>query len=170
MAAQRAVTAVALSCLLLAACGRSQESSAEALAEEALKASTGQAVEIKTEEGRQQVSVGSGDRQSSQVTGENVDLPADFPDDVSLPDDYTVVSVMTMGPARSVVLRTREPMASVFEHFKSGQASQGWKETVSMQGAEGSMLGFEKGRRGVTVNLRTDIEGQTIVQLSLQAP
>ena len=51
-----------------------------------------------------------------------------------------------------------------------GQADQGWKETMSMQGAEGAALGFEKGKRGVLVNLRPDIEGQTIVSLSLQAP
>ena len=36
---------------------------------------------------------------------------------------------------------------------RAGQATQGWKETLSMQGSDGSMLGFEKGDRSLLVNL-----------------
>lgn len=155
---------------LLAACGKAKDSAAEALAEQALELRTGQGVEIAAGDGSNTVTIDGKQGQYQHTTGEDVPLPADFPKDVVLPGDYTVVSVMTMGPARSVVLRSEESMSSLFEHFKSGQAGKGWKETVSMQGAEGSMLGFEKDRRGVLVNLRSDIEGQTVVSLSLQAP
>jgi hypothetical protein len=38
-----------------------------------------------------------------------------------------------------------------------------------MQGADGSMLGFEKDGRSLLVNLRDDLDGQSVVSLSLQA-
>ncbi|MFY2762663.1 hypothetical protein [Arenimonas sp. MALMAid1274] len=155
---------------LLCACGKAEDSAAQALAEQALEARTGQKVDIRSEDGQDTVTIDGEQGRYQHTTGENVPLPSDFPKDVVLPSDYSVVSVMTMGPARSVVLRSREPLPALFERYQSGLAGQGWKETVSMQGEEGSMLGFEKDKRGVLVNLRSDIEGHTVISLSLQAP
>lgn len=170
MSATRTALAAALLAPLLAACGQAQDAATEALTEQALEASTGQDVDIRTENGRQTITVDSGQGRYQHTTGEKVPLPEDFPDDITLPEDYTVLSVMAMGPTQSVVLRSDASMSELFEQIKAGQARRGWKETVSMQGAEGSMLGFEKGGRGVLVNLRSDLEGQTVVSLSLQAP
>lgn len=100
--------------------------------------------------------------------GENLDLPAGFPVDIVLPEHYVVVSVMTMGPSQSVELRSDVAMATLFEQFRAGQVARGWQETVSMQGVEGAMLGFRKGSRGVLANFRPDMEGRTLVSLSLQ--
>lgn len=170
MTPSRALLAVAVSAVLLAACGKAQESASEALAEQALEAQTGAEVDIETEDGASTVTMETAEGKLEHSAGENLPLPDDFPDDVVLPDDYTVVSVMKMGPSRSVVLRSRETMATLYDQYRTGQADQGWKETMSMQGAEGAALGFEKDKRGMLVNLRPDIEGQTIVSLSLQAP
>jgi hypothetical protein len=144
MTPSRTLLAVAVFAVLLAACGKAQESASEALAEQALEAQTGAEVDLDTEDG------------VSTVTMKT--------------DEYTVVSVMKMGPTQSVVLRSPETMATLYIHYKDGQADHGWRETMSMQGPEGGSMGFEKDKRGVLVNLRPDIEGQTIVSLSLQAP
>ena len=101
-------------------------------------------------------------------TGIDLQLPADFPDDILLPDEYAVVSVTTMGPSRSVVLRSDESMATLYERFRAAQAERGWDETVSVLGVEGAMLGFRKDARGVVANFRPDMEGRTLVSLSLQ--
>lgn len=170
MTPSRTLLAVAVAVVLLAACGKAQESASEALAEQALEAQTGAEVELDNEDGVSTVTMATDEGQLQHSVGENVPLPADFPKDVVLPDEYTVVSVMKMGPSRSVVLRSSETMTALYDRYKSGQADKGWKETMSMQGAEGAALGFEKDKRGVLVNLRPDIEGQTIVSLSLQAP
>jgi hypothetical protein len=170
MTPSRTLLAVAVFAVLLAACGKAQESASEALAEQALEAQTGAEVELDTEDGVSTVTMQTEEGQLQHSVGENVPLPENFPRDVVLPDDYTVVSVMKMGPTQSVVLRSRETMATLYDHYKTGQTDRGWKETMSMQGAEGASLGFEKGKRGVLVNLRPDIEGQTVVSLSLQAP
>ena len=101
-------------------------------------------------------------------TGLVLQLPDDFPEDILLPDDYAVVSVTTMGPSRSIVLRSDEPMTALYERFRTVQTGRGWEETVSVLGAEGAMLGFRKDARGVVANFRPDMEGRTLVSLSLQ--
>src|SRR5688572_30287296 len=105
---------------------------------------------------------------ASPAAVEDVPLPADFPADLVLPEAYAVVSVMTMGPSRSVVLRSDEPMPALYERFRAAQAARGWRETVSMLGPEGAMVGLSKGRRGVVANFRPDAGGRTLVSLSLQ--
>jgi hypothetical protein len=170
MTPSRKLLAVAVFAVLLAACGKAQESASEALAEQALEAQTGAEVDLDTEDGVSTLTMETDEGQLQHSVGENVPLPEDFPKDVVLPDDYTVVSVMKMGPSQSVVLRSRETMATLYDQYKAGQTGNGWKETMSMQGPEGAALGFEKDKRGMLVNLRPDIEGQTMVSLSLQAP
>lgn len=103
-----------------------------------------------------------------RAAGADVRLPDDFPPDILLPERYAVVSVTTMGPSRSVVLRSDEAMTPLYERFRAAQSERGWEETVSMLGAEGAMLGFRKGARGVVANFRPDMEGRTLVSLSLQ--
>lgn len=156
--------------LVLSACGKSEEKAAETLAEKALEANSGQDVDVDIEDGdgAQTVTIQTEQGTLKQSSGDNVALPEDFPRDVSLPDAYKVMSVMTMGPVTSVVMEVPEAPSSVFDDIKSGQASQGWKETLSMQGADGSMLGFEKGDRSLLVNLGKSEEGGTMLSLSLQ--
>ena len=155
----------------VAACGKGRDSAAEAMAEQALEAQANVSdADIRSEDGRTTLDLQTDEGRLQHTVGEAVPLPSDFPDDVVLPQDYTVVSVMRMGPSQSLVLRSPEPIAALVEHYKAGQADRGWRETLSMQGPEGAALGFEKARRGMLVNLRPDVEGQTMVSLSLQAP
>ena len=52
------------------------------------------------------------------------------------------------------MLRSPEPASEIYSQLRRSQVEGGWKETMSMQGAEGSMLGFEKNGRNLLVNLR----------------
>ena len=162
------IAALALA-LVLSACGKAEEKAAETLAEKALEANSGQDVDVDINEDGQTVTIQTEDGTLTQSSGDNVELPADFPSDVALPDDYKVMSVMTMGPVTSVVLEVPESPSDLFTAFKSGQADQGWKETMAMQGGEGSMLGFEKDDRSLLVNLSRSEDGGTMVSLSLQS-
>jgi hypothetical protein len=170
MFALRPLLLAALLSAGLAACGKAQESAAEALAEQALEAQAEANVEIQADGGGHTVQMQTEEGRLQHTVGEDVPLPPDFPADVVLPGDYTVVSVMRMGPSQSVVLRSPEPVADLVERYKTGQSRHGWRETMSMQGPEGAALGFEKAQRGMLVNLRPDLEGQTTVSLSLRAP
>lgn len=155
--------------LVLSACGKSEEKAAETLAEQALEANSGQDVDVDIEDDGQTVTIQTEEGTLKQSSGDNVALPPDFPTDISLPADYKVMSVMTMGPVTSVVMEVPESPSDLFASFKSGQSGQGWKETLSMQGADGSMLGFEKEDRSLLVNLGRSEDGGTMVSLSLQS-
>ncbi len=171
MSLPRFLLAAALLSAGLGACGQARESAAEAMAEQALEAQAeaGDA-DIRTQDGRSTLDLQTEQGRLQHTVGEDVPLPADFPSDVVLPLDYTVVSVMRMGPSQSLVLRSPEPLSALVERYKTGQSEHGWRETMSMQGPEGAALGFEKAERGMLVNLRPDPEGRTTVSLSLQAP
>ena len=73
-----------------------------------------------------------------------------------------------MGAAQTVVLRTDAAMTPLYDRFRDAQHDRGWEETVSMQGVEGAMLGLRKDGRSVLANFRPDMQGRTIVSLSLQ--
>lgn len=141
--------------VLLAACARTPDAT-EVLADAARGASDGA------------VAAAGPAGEIRRATGADVRLPDDFPTDILLPERYAVVSVTTMGASRSVVLRSDEAMTPLYERFRAAQAERGWEETVSMLGVEGAMLGFRKGARGVVANFRPDMEGRTLVSLSLQ--
>jgi hypothetical protein len=168
MSIRRTLPLFVLLALGLSACGNSEEAASEALAEQALEASTGADVDIEEEDGVHRVTARTEQGELVHSTGENVPLPDGFPSDITLPADHQVMSVMTMGPATSVVLRSPEPASEIFSQLRRDQAAAGWKETMSMQGADGSMLGFEKDGRSLLVNLRDDLDGQSVVSLSLQ--
>ena len=162
------LAAVALA-LVLSACGKAQDKAAETLAEKALEASSGQDVDIQSTDDGQTVTFKTDQGTIKQSTGDNVALPDGFPTDVLLPDDYKVMSVMTMGAVTSLVLQSPDAPSDLFKQFKSGQTDQGWKETMAMQGTDASMLGFEKEQRSLLVNLSNSEEGGTMVSLSLQS-
>lgn len=154
-----AVTAL----VLIAGCGESADKAAQALAEQARQAANddagpdNQEIGLQTEYGL-----------LPRAEGDDVALPDEFPEDIRLPDDYTLVSVMTMGPTLSLVMQSDRGVASLYEHFQSGQSGEGWTETLSVKGSGGWMLGFEKDRRGLLVNLSSDVDGKTVVSLSVR--
>jgi hypothetical protein len=153
---------------LLAGCGNGAEEAAQALAEQARQSEGREVPGGQAQAGRQEIRFQTEDGTLLHVQGGDVALPEDFPEDIALPEHYTLVSVMTMGANQSLVMQSDQGMPSVFEHFQSRQAGHGWTETLSMQGTGGWMLGFEKDRRGLLVNLSSDVDGKTVVSLSVQ--
>ncbi|GAB2500338.1 hypothetical protein [Arenimonas alkanexedens] len=168
MRPNRALLFAVILALGLCACGKSHEETAEALAEQALQASTGAEIDIQDANGVHRVTARTEQGEMVHSTGDNVPLPEGFPSDITLPADYRVMSVMTMGDSTSIVMRSPEPVTENFLRIREGQAAGGWTETLSIQGADGSTLGFEKAGRQVLVNLRDDQEGKSVVSLSLK--
>jgi hypothetical protein len=81
--------------------------------------------------------------------GHSVALPADFPDDLFLPGEYGITSVMDMGRARIVNMTAVGTMAPLFESTRAGMRGHGWQQTLAVQQSDSAMLGFEKGGREV---------------------
>ena len=98
----------------LAACGRAGESTAETMAEQALRAQqeagtagTGE------QDGQRRLDLDTSQGRIEHTVGDDVPMPDDFPRDVVLPQQYVVVSVMRLGPSRSLVLRSPEPVSEL---------------------------------------------------------
>jgi hypothetical protein len=163
----RTLLAAALATALLAACGQAQEAASETAAEKAIEASTGQKVDIDQKDGQRTVTMETEQGTLTASAGENVTLPADFPKDVQLPADAIVVSAMSMGPAMTVALKSKQALAATYEAFRKAQGEAGWKETMSMQSGDGAVLGFEKDGKLVMAHMASD-EGGSTVSITVQ--
>lgn len=168
MSLLRTTLAAGLALALLAGCGDDADMAAEALAEQARQAGNGEAAPGPESAGSPEIRFETEHGLLKRSEGEDVALPEDFPDDIRLPEDYTLVSVMTMGATQSLVMQSEQGLPGLFEHFQRSQAGQGWTETLTMKGTGGWMLGFEKEKRGLLVNLSSDVDGKTVVSLSVQ--
>lgn len=154
---------VGLACLALAACGKSP---GERAAEAAIESATGQKANVDAKTG--EVTIESKDGQKVRFAGgESTSLPVAFPKDVYLPPKYKVLSVMEMQDIMVVQLDVPGELASLTDASGKKMASEGWKQTMSMQAAEGQHVTmYEKEKRQATVSFADD--GEPGVKLNLQ--
>jgi hypothetical protein len=95
-------------------------------------------------------------------------LPADFPDDVYLPDRYAVTSVLDMGGTRMVSVSARGKVAQLFADARREMTRSGWTQVMSMQhSADNAMLSYEKGRRATVFSFNRG-EGADAVVIGVQ--
>lgn len=152
---------IAFATFALAACGKSP---GERMAEAAIEASTGQKAAVDADDGT--ITFKTDEGEMKIASGEGAKLPASFPKDVYLPDDYVVESAMEMPGALVVSLDTKGEVAALADAAGKHMASQGWKQSFAMQNAADSqMTVYEKGERSATVSLSA--EGDK-VKLGLQ--
>lgn len=154
--------AVLAAVAVLAACGKSAE---ERIAETAISAASGKKVEV--ERDGEQVTLKTEEGEMKIAGGESLRLPDDFPDDVYLPRDYQVRSMLEVSGTRVLSLSTEGKTAELFAEARDAMQASGWKQTMAMQhDAENAMLAFEKDARNTVVSINGDGKGQ--VQIGLQ--
>lgn len=150
--------------LALAACGKSAE---ERIAETAISAASGEKVEVerdgdqltfKTEQGEMKV-----------ASGESLQLPEGFPEDVYLPRDYQVRSVLEVSGTQVLSLSTQGKAMELFAEAREVMQASGWKQTMAMQhDANNAMLAFEKDARNAVVSINGGEGGEVQVGLQLR--
>lgn len=164
-----ALLPVLLPALLLAACGR-DGSATDALVDQAIEAGDGRpagasavghaaehTVTIETEEGLY-----------TATSGDDLPLPAQFPDDVVLPVDARVLTSMTLGPAVSVSLRSPRSLGLVFDEFRAAQHAAGWREVESLEQAAVQTLGFTKDGRQLEADFVAEAGGGSTLAISVR--
>ncbi|KGQ19141.1 hypothetical protein LF41_3173 [Lysobacter dokdonensis DS-58] len=149
----RLILSASLACLALVACGKSP---GERAAEAAIERATGQKANVDADTG--EVTIEGKDGQSMRIAGgDSAKLPAAFPKDVYLPSDYKVLSVMEMPDAMVVQLDSPGTLAALAEASGKKMATEGWKQTLSMQqAADQQVTMYEKDKRSATVSLVDD--------------
>jgi hypothetical protein len=88
--------------------------------------------------------------------GETLPLPADFPDDVYLPRDYRINSVMDRGGLRVISLQAPGRVPGLFGAARDAMDRHGWKQTLAMQDAtDNAVLTYEKDRRAAVLSFNS---------------
>lgn len=152
--------------LVVAGAGAGCQRAADAAAEAAIERASGQQVEVDRDGNRMRIRTPEGDMHIT--TGDGIALPADFPDDLFLPESYGVSSVMDIGGARLLSLESDGTVASMFDAARASMGRSGWTQTLAMQQADSAMLGFSQGEREATYTFTRGGDRQLMVGIQLR--
>jgi len=148
----RPLILLTLACLCLAACGKS---AGERAAEAAIEARTGQKTDIDADKGEVRIQTAQGEMKIN--SGAGAALPATFPKDVYLPRDYSVVAAMEMPDAVILHVLTPGEATAIAAEADMQMQAQGWKSAMTMmQGTQGKVVMYEKGKRHATLTIADD--------------
>lgn len=144
-------------------CGKSVD---EAASEAALRVATGQ--DAKVERDGDTTVISTKDGTMKMTAGDHLALPAGFPDDVYLPAEYQVRSVMELDGAEVISVSAPGTLESVFDEASAAMQRQGWNQVMAMQRDSHRMLGFEKDDRQARLMLVADNGSGVMLNLQLQ--
>lgn len=125
------------------------------------------------------VSVGANDKAiaitqevggNTVTTGQNLERPADFPDDVSLYPGMRIIALSESLAGRMLQGQIDDDTATVAAHLRTQMTAKDWvdESPTAAAGTPMTSLRFVKGDRTVSVNL-IGTGAQTQVQMLLQA-
>lgn len=101
-------------------------------------------------------------------SGDALPLPENFPDDVFLPDNYRINSVMNMGGTQVISLQAPGQVSGLFGAARDAMDRQGWTQQMSMQNStDTALLTYEKDKRAAVLSFNSDRSRQAVI-MSLQ--
>lgn len=109
---------------------------------------------------------GGGENAFEMKTGKKVELPSDFPDDVPVFPDATLVTSVSAPDGIMLSSESTANPEDVLAFYKKELGSEGWTTEAEMNMGGQRMISFSKGDRQVTITASSD-EGQTQISLTL---
>lgn len=110
----------------------------------AIERATGSQVEVKRDGDR--LTLRSPNGEMAIQTGDSVPLPANFPGDVYLPEDYLVNSVMDLQGVSVISLSAPGQLSSLYAAARDRMQSEGWTQSMAAQhSSDTALLAFQKG-------------------------
>lgn len=110
---------------------------------------------------------GGGENQFEMKTGKKVDVPADFPDDIPVYPDSTVVTSMATSEGFMLASESTAELDDVLAFYKEKLGGEGWTTEAEMSMGPQRMISFSKGERQLMVTASRD-EGQTQISLTAE--
>jgi hypothetical protein len=143
---------VSLSCLILmlAGCGKSTN---EAAIEKQIERATGSDADVDISGDNYKITGKTEDGEFSLSSGEGVEIPEDFPDDVLIYRPSSVQMAMNVPEGQSLTLTTSDDSKKIMETYKREMTAKGWSEQASMNMGTQSMLSYKKGDRAANVTI-----------------
>jgi hypothetical protein len=141
------------SCLVLPGCKKAGEKAAEkaieaGLAKEGVKAdvdASGEKITIRGKDGTTEFTGGKGAK-----------LPDTFPKDVYVYEGATLNSALSVPGGFNLTMETGDGADRVLSAVKKNMTGQGWKEEMTMNQGEQSMVGYKKGERTAMITINAE--------------
>lgn len=127
--------------------------------------------DVSVDEGGDRVTYGSGEEALTISGGDSAQLPADFPRDVFLPEDYSIDSTIASGDFTMVTLRVPGNVEELAAVAKSRMESAGWTQQMMAGDETSRIFAFRNDRNIASLAFDRHDEGGVIytVQLSRAA-
>ena len=146
--------------LLVGACG---EKAKEEAMEKEIEKATGSDVDVDLSKEGMKVTGKTEEGEYALTTGEDTEIPEDFPDDVFLYSPSKTIMAMKVPDGHSVSLMTKDDMTKVVDAYKREMGDKGWTEEASVTMGKNMMLTYKKEGRMTGVNLAPSDDGLQIV-------
>lgn len=162
--------AAAGTALALAACGGASESDREAQMEEIARDYGVDAdVELGSDGTAEKVTI---DGPMGAKFGKNVDLPADFPDDVVVDGGWNVISVSPMpGGGSTMQAMTGDTVEAITGKLDEGMSGNGWSHVrTETPTPQMTRVVFEKGGRMANYTILATDPQRTVQFLTMDKP
>ena len=140
------------SIVLLAGCGERAE---EKAIENKIEKATGAKAEVDLSEKKMKIT-GETDRGTYTInTGEETEIPKDFPDDVFIYRPSKAVMAMKIPEGYSLTLTTDDDQSKVLSTYRKEMSAKGWSEETSVIMGPQSMIGYKKDDRAANISITT---------------
>jgi hypothetical protein len=142
-----------VSCLVLVGCQKAGEKAAEK-AIEAGMAKDG--VKAKVDASGEKITIKSKDGTTVIAGGKGAAVPENFPKDVYVYEGATIKAAISVPNGFNLAMETSDSADKVVGTIKSKMTGFGWKEEMTMNQGNQSLVGYKKGERTAMVNINTD--------------
>lgn len=167
LTALRVLAVTALSFSLLTACGKAEEVAEEAATEAAIKAATDADVDVNVEAGGQTVSgVDDQGRAFTTSQGAAAKIPADFPEDVLVPEGLVLDTAMVVGGSTFLGGTLTGDLADLATRIDAHMTGAGWSSLMAVTEPTSSALLWQRGDRSVSYMIEARPDGGLGVAIS----
>lgn len=142
-----------ISCFVLTGCKKAGEKAAEKAIEAGL-AKEGVKADVDASDGK--VTIQSKDGKTEFTGGKNAKVPENFPKDVYVYEGATINAALSVPGGFNLTMETGDSADTVLSSVKKKMTGQGWKEEMTMNQGEQSMVGYKKGERTTMITISTD--------------
>lgn len=140
------------SIVLLTGCGERAE---EKAMENKIEKATGAKADVDLSKKGMKIT-GETDRGTYTVnTGEETEIPKDFPDDVFIYRPSKAVMAMKLPEGYSLTLTTSDDRSKVLSTYRKEMNAKGWSEETSVIMGPQSMIGYKKNDRVANISIIT---------------
>ena len=143
---------VFFSIVLVTGCGeRAEEKAMEKKIEEA----TGAKADVDLSKKGMKITGETEGGKYTVTTGEETEIPKDFPDDVFIYRPSKAIMAMKIPEGYSIALTTHDNRSKVLSAYRQEMKARGWSEETSMSMGPQSVLVYEKNDRAANISIVT---------------